>query len=80
MTVFSVGKISVSRVEETYLPTYPARQIFPEWSDEINARHGHWLAPNHYEEATGLIQPGSWLIGKNVPENSISGMAPNLIG
>jgi hypothetical protein len=30
MTVFSVGKITVTRVEETYLPTYPAKQIFPE--------------------------------------------------
>ncbi len=37
MTVISVGKVSVTRVEETYLPTYPAKQIFPEWSDEINA-------------------------------------------
>ena len=71
MTVFSVGKVSVTRVEETYLPTYPAKQIFPEWSDEINKKHGHWLAPHHYEASTGLIKLSvhSWLLrigGKNI--------------
>ena len=71
MTVFSVGKITVTRVEETYLPTYPAKQIFPEWSDEINRKHGHWLAPHHYEASTGLIKLSvhSWLLrigGKNI--------------
>src|ERR1700719_3030129 len=78
VTVFSVGQITVTRVEETYLPTYPATQIFPEWNDEINARHAHWLAPHHYEPNGGLIKLSvhSWLLrigGRNILIDSCCG-------
>src|SRR5262249_6266210 len=64
MSMFSVGQATVTRVEETYGPTYPAKELFPEWSDDILAAHAHWLAPSHYDAASGLIKLSvhSWLL------------------
>jgi glyoxylase-like metal-dependent hydrolase (beta-lactamase superfamily II) len=64
MTVFSVGGATIARVEETYGPTYRAGELFPAWNDEILAAHGHWLAPNHYDTASGRIKLSvhSWLL------------------
>jgi len=64
MTVFSVGEATVSRIEETYLPVYRPGDLFPEWSDTVLARHRDWLAPNHYDPASGLIKLSvhSWLL------------------
>jgi len=64
MTLFKVGSATIARVEETYGPTYPAKQIFPALSPEILAEHAHWLAPAHYEAETGLIKLSvhSWLL------------------
>jgi hypothetical protein len=31
MPVFKVGKATVTRIEETYLPIYPPAEIFPEF-------------------------------------------------
>jgi hypothetical protein len=56
MSVFTVGQASITRIEETYLPVYPPRQIFPEWTDAIGAEHASWLAPNHYDPAKDLIK------------------------
>ena len=53
---FSVGKATIARVEETYGPTYPPRDIFPDWNDDILAEHAHWLAPNHYDPASRPAQ------------------------
>jgi hypothetical protein len=47
--LFSVGDATIVRVEETNLPTYPLREIFPEFNDAHLAEHGEWLAPHHYE-------------------------------
>jgi glyoxylase-like metal-dependent hydrolase (beta-lactamase superfamily II) len=71
MTVFSVGEARIARIEETYQPVYPPRDIFPEWNEEIYDRHRDWLVPNHYDPATGLIKLSvhSWLLqigGKNI--------------
>jgi len=71
MTVFSVGDARIARIEETYQPVYKPRDLFPEWSDEIYDRHRHWLVPNHYDPASGLIKLSvhSWLLqigGKNI--------------
>jgi len=64
MTVFAVGGTTVARVEETYGPTYRASELFPEWNEGILAAHAHWLAPNHYDAASGLIKLSvhSWLL------------------
>jgi glyoxylase-like metal-dependent hydrolase (beta-lactamase superfamily II) len=64
MTVFSVGKATITRIEETYGPTYRARDIFPEFDEHILARHAGWLAPGHYDAPSGFIKLSvhSWLL------------------
>ncbi len=64
MSVFSVGKVSITRIEETYLPVYRPGDIFPEYDDAIAAEHAHWMAPNHYDAGKGLIKLSvhSWLV------------------
>jgi hypothetical protein len=71
MTVFTVGKARITRIEETYGPTYRARDIFPEFDDRILAKHAAWLAPSHYDAASGFIKLSvhSWLLqtgGQNI--------------
>jgi glyoxylase-like metal-dependent hydrolase (beta-lactamase superfamily II) len=64
MTVFSVGKATVTRIEETYQPVYSLKELFPEFSEEIFREHQHWLAPNHYDLASRKIKLSvhSWLL------------------
>ncbi len=64
MSVWAVGQATVTRVEETFGPTYPPAHLFPEWNDDIFAEHKTWLAPNHYDPATGLVKLSvhSWLL------------------
>ena len=45
MSVFKVGQATITRIEETYGPTYRAGDIFPECDDRILAAHAGWLAP-----------------------------------
>ena len=35
MTVFAVGQATIARIEETYLPVYKPKDLFPEWSEEL---------------------------------------------
>ena len=62
--LFSVGDATIVRVEETNLPTYPLREIFPEFNDAHLAEHGAWLAPHHYEAESSRIRLAvhSWLL------------------
>ncbi len=64
MAEFSVGQARIARIEETYGPTYPVRDIFPEFDDRLLAEHSHWLAPAHYDAASGYIKLSvhSWLL------------------
>ena len=64
MSAFSVGKASIIRVEETYGPTYPVKEIFAACTDAILAEHAAWLAPSHYDQPSGKIKLSvhSWLI------------------
>jgi glyoxylase-like metal-dependent hydrolase (beta-lactamase superfamily II) len=78
MSVFSVGQATITRIEETYLPTYHARDLFREFDDEIEAQHAHWLVPSHYDSASGLIKLSvhSWLLqigGKKILIDSCCG-------
>jgi glyoxylase-like metal-dependent hydrolase (beta-lactamase superfamily II) len=71
MTVFTVGKARIARIEETYGPTYRAGDIFSEFDGHILARHAAWLAPSHYDAASGFIKLSvhSWLLqigGQNI--------------
>lgn len=62
--IFKIGDATITRVEETNMPVYPMRQIFPDCSDEEIAKHKAWLAPHHYEAETGRIKLAvhSWLL------------------
>ncbi len=64
MSTFKVGDAGVTRVEESYGPTYALTQIFPEAKENVVAEHLQWLAPNHYEADTGLIKLSvhSWVL------------------
>ena len=64
MSVFSVGKVSITRIEETYLPVYRPGDIFPEYDAAIAAAHAHWMAPHHYDAEKDLIKLSvhSWLV------------------
>ena len=77
-TVFRVGDATVTRVEETNLPTYPVRDIFPDFNDAHWAEHKSWLAPHHYGADTGLVRLAvhSWLLqvgGKTILIDSCCG-------
>ncbi len=54
--MFTVGDATITRVEETNLPSYPLRDIFPEFTDAHMAEHKHWLAPHHYDADNGNDQ------------------------
>lgn len=62
--MFKIGQATVTRVEETYVPNYQLRDIFPDFSDAHLAEHKHWLAPNHYDADSGQIKLSvhSWLL------------------
>ena len=64
MTEFTVGQARIARVEETYLPVYRPRDIFPEYTERIAAEHAHWMAPYHYDPDQDLIKLSvhSWLL------------------
>jgi glyoxylase-like metal-dependent hydrolase (beta-lactamase superfamily II) len=75
---FTVGQATITRIEETYLPSYPLTQIFPECTKAHLKEHGHWLAPHHYEAETGRIRMAvhSWLLqiaGKKILVDSCCG-------
>jgi glyoxylase-like metal-dependent hydrolase (beta-lactamase superfamily II) len=63
-SAFSVGEATITRIEETYLPVYRPDDLFTQWTSEILAEHKHWLAPHHYDPASGLIKFSvhSWLL------------------
>src|SRR6202161_4976548 len=64
MAVFKVGKATVTRIEETYLPIYPVTDIFPAVTEAQLAEHAHWLAPHHYDPQSNKIKLSvhSWLL------------------
>lgn len=65
MSVFKLGKAAtITRIEETYQPVYTPKQLFAGWTDEHLREHEHWLAPNHYDPATGKMKLSvhSWLL------------------
>ena len=76
--MFRVGDAIITRVEETNLPSYPLRDIFPEFTDAHMAEHKSWLAPHHYEADCGKIRLSvhSWILkisGKTILIDSCCG-------
>ena len=64
MSVFKVGKATVTRIEETYQPIYTPAELFPEWTDAHLAEHEHRLVPNHYDPDSRKLELSvhSWLL------------------
>jgi glyoxylase-like metal-dependent hydrolase (beta-lactamase superfamily II) len=64
LSVFKVGKATVTRIEETYLAIYPVADIFPAITEAILAEHSRWLAPHHYDPDSRKIKLSvhSWLL------------------
>ncbi|HVZ53626.1 MAG TPA: hypothetical protein VG986_16790, partial [Pseudolabrys sp.] len=62
--MFRLGRATITRVEETNVPSYPISKVFPELSEAELAAHLPWLAPHHYDADKGLIRLSvhSWLI------------------
>jgi glyoxylase-like metal-dependent hydrolase (beta-lactamase superfamily II) len=64
MTTLSVGKATITRIEETYQAVYDPKELFAEFNDDILNTHRHWLAPNHYDPGTRKVTLSvhSWLL------------------
>jgi glyoxylase-like metal-dependent hydrolase (beta-lactamase superfamily II) len=62
--MFKVGDATITRIEETNLPTYPVKQVFPRITDAQLADYMPWLAPHHYDPNSGCIflSVHSWLL------------------
>ena len=77
-----VGKATVTRIEETYLAVYDPKEIFPEFTEELCREHAHWLAPNHYDPATGKIKLSvhSWLLQIGGSKILANGRSYTIIG
>jgi glyoxylase-like metal-dependent hydrolase (beta-lactamase superfamily II) len=78
MPVFKVGEATITRVEETNVPSYKLRDVFTEMTDAQFSEHRHWLAPHHYEAESGRIRLSvhSWLLkvgGKTILIDSCCG-------
>ena len=76
--MFNVGQATITRIEETNLPGYLLRDIFPDFTDAHLAEHQSWLAPHHYEAETGkiILSVHSWLLqvgGKKILIDSCCG-------
>ena len=76
--MFKVGEATITRVEETNVPSYKLRDVFTEMTDAQFAEHERWLAPHHYEAESGRIRLSvhSWLLkvgGKTILIDSCCG-------
>jgi len=71
MTEWRIGAALATRIEESYEPNFDARRFFPDWDAAVAQEHGAWLAPAHYDPASGFLKLSihSWLLtlgGKRV--------------
>jgi glyoxylase-like metal-dependent hydrolase (beta-lactamase superfamily II) len=64
MTQLRIGAAIAARVEETYEPNFSAVKFFPDWDPAVVQEHGAWLAPDHYDPASGYLKLSvhSWLL------------------
>ena len=85
MPVFKVGEATITRVEETNVPSYQLRDVFPELTDAELKKHLPWLAPHHYVAETGAMRlvVHSWLLqigGKKILIDACCGNQKNKPG
>jgi len=64
MTELRIGAAVAARIEESYAPNFNARKFFPDWDPAVEQEHGAWLAPGHYDPASGFLKLSvhSWLL------------------
>jgi glyoxylase-like metal-dependent hydrolase (beta-lactamase superfamily II) len=64
MTQVKIGAATAARIEETYEPNFEAKKFFPDWSEHVAQEHAAWLAPEHYDAASGFLKLSvhSWLL------------------
>jgi len=65
MTSWTIGAVSVTRVEEQIgFASFPAEQFFTSFERELMQRHLAWLVPDHYapEQDKLVTSVHSWLI------------------
>lgn len=64
MTQLKIGAATAARIEESYEPNFNAVKFFPDWDPAVIGEHRDWLAPNHYDAASGFLKLSvhSWLI------------------
>jgi glyoxylase-like metal-dependent hydrolase (beta-lactamase superfamily II) len=64
MTQVRIGAARAARIEESYEPNFRAAKFFPDWNEEVVKAHAAWLAPEHYDPASGFLKLSvhSWLL------------------
>jgi glyoxylase-like metal-dependent hydrolase (beta-lactamase superfamily II) len=64
MVRFKIGSVVATRVEEMIDRSFEFRKFFPLATDDDIARNIDWMAPVHYEQASGhlLLSMHSWLV------------------
>ena len=64
MVEVRLGAATATRIEESYEPNFDAKVFFPDWTPDVVREHGRWMAPNHYDEASGWLKLSihSWLL------------------
>ena len=51
-----IGAATAARIEETYEPNFNAVRFFPDWYPGVVEEHAGWLAPDHYDPASGMLK------------------------
>ena len=65
MTTWTIGSVSVTRVEEQLgITNQPCEKYFPNFERDVLERHREWVAPNHYspQHDRFVTSVHSWLI------------------
>jgi glyoxylase-like metal-dependent hydrolase (beta-lactamase superfamily II) len=64
MTQLRIGAAVAARIEESYEPNFNAVKFFPDWDPAVVQEHGDWLAPDHFDAASGFLKLSvhSWLL------------------
>jgi glyoxylase-like metal-dependent hydrolase (beta-lactamase superfamily II) len=63
-SAITLGAAKITRIEESYEPNFEARTFFADWRPELVEPHMGWMAPDHYDPASGYLKLSvhSWLI------------------
>jgi len=76
---FEVGNATATLIPEMIDRSFSFRKFFPKSNDEDVAEHVSWMAPTHYEKATGrlLLSMHSWLVDTGKHKILVDGCVGN---